>query len=56
MQSKLAKESERALVLATQRLTPEERVNAFLQHGKLIMELHRAGEKMRSQASHRPKS
>jgi hypothetical protein len=47
MESKLAKEAERALVDATQRLSPEGRLNAFLAHCRLVMELHEAGKKMR---------
>jgi hypothetical protein len=39
MESKVAKEAERALVEATQRLSPEERLNAFLAHSRLVMEL-----------------
>jgi hypothetical protein len=46
MQSKLAKEAERALVEATQRLTPEERLNAFLTHCRLVMELYEAGRQL----------
>lgn len=48
MESKLANEAERALVEATQRLTPEERLNAFLEHCRLVMDLYEAGEKMRA--------
>lgn len=50
MESKLAKEAERALIRATQRLSPEERLNAFLAHCRLIMELYEAGQKMRARA------
>jgi hypothetical protein len=42
MKSRLAKEAERALVDATQRLSPEERVSAFLEHCRLVMELYEA--------------
>lgn len=48
MESKLAKEAERALVEATQRLSPEERLNAFLEHCRLVTELYEAGQKMRA--------
>ena len=48
MESKLAKQAEQALIEATQRLTPEERLNAFLTHCKLVMELYEAGRKMRA--------
>jgi hypothetical protein len=51
MQSKLAKEAEQALIEATQRLTPEERLNAFLAHCELVMELYEAGQKMRATPS-----
>lgn len=48
MESKIAKEAERALVEATQRLSPEERLNAFLEHCRLMMDLYEAGQKMRA--------
>jgi hypothetical protein len=51
MESKLAKEAERALVEATQRLSPEERLNAFLEHCRLVTELYEAGQKMRAAQS-----
>ena len=35
------------LVTANQRLSPEERLDAFLTHGELMMELYRAGEEIR---------
>jgi hypothetical protein len=47
MESKVAKDAERALVEATQRLTPEERLNAFLAHCRLVMELFEAGQRAR---------
>ncbi len=50
MESRLAKEAERALIAATQRLSPEERLNAFLAHCRLMMELYEAGQQLRSQA------
>jgi hypothetical protein len=50
MKSKLAEAAERALVDATQRLSPEQRVNAFLVHCRLVTELYQAGRKLRSQA------
>ena len=53
MESKLAKQAERALVEATQRLSPEERLNAFLTHCRLLMELHGAGQTMRMRSSQR---
>ena len=51
MESKVAKEAERALVEATQRLSPEERLNAFLAHCRLVVELYEAGQKARSQSA-----
>lgn len=47
MESKIAKEAERALVEATQRMSPEERLNAFLAHCRLVMELHEAARAVR---------
>jgi hypothetical protein len=48
MKSKLAEAAEKALVEATQRLSPEQRVNAFLTHSRLVMQLYEAGRKMRT--------
>jgi hypothetical protein len=48
MESKLAEEAKLALLVATQRLTPEQRLNAFLAHCQLVMELHQAGRQLRS--------
>lgn len=50
MESNIAKEAEQALVEATQRLNPEERLNAFLAHCRLIMELYEAGQEARRSA------
>ena len=46
MESKLAKAAELSLIEATQRLRPEERVNAFLEHCRLVTELYEAGRRM----------
>jgi hypothetical protein len=35
------------LLAANQRLTPEERLNAFLTHSRLMMELYQAGQAAR---------
>lgn len=51
MESKLAKEAEQLLIEATQKLTPEERLNAYLEHCRLVMELYEAGGQIRSQAA-----
>jgi len=45
MRSRIAEEAERELVEATQRLTPEQRVHAFLRHSRLLMQLHEAGKR-----------
>jgi hypothetical protein len=52
MKSKLAEAAEQALVEATQRLSPEQRVNAFLAHCRLVTQLYEAGRKLRSRAAH----
>jgi hypothetical protein len=38
------------LVAANQRLSPEERLNAYLTHSRLMMELYRAGQAARTPA------
>ena len=48
MQSKLAQEARLAAIAATQLLTPEERLDAFLEHSQLMMELHEAAENLRN--------
>jgi hypothetical protein len=48
MESKLARDARQALIAATQRLTPEERLQAFLRHSRLMMALYRAGQQIRS--------
>jgi len=48
MKSKLAEEAEQALIEATQKLCPEERLNAFLEHCRLVTQLHEAGQQLRS--------
>jgi hypothetical protein len=48
MESKLAMEAERQLVEATQRLSPQERLNAMLEHCRLVAQLYEAGQEMRS--------
>jgi hypothetical protein len=48
MESTLARDAERALLEATQRLSREERVEAFLAHSRLVMKLRGAGRKLRA--------
>ena len=49
MDSRLANEADRALIETARRLTPEERLNAFLVHCRLLAELYQAGERIRAQ-------
>lgn len=44
MQSKVAQEVDLALAVAMRRLTPEQRLDAFLEHCELMMELFHAGQ------------
>ncbi|HXW91710.1 MAG TPA: hypothetical protein VEK33_14260 [Terriglobales bacterium] len=53
MESKLAQETDRSLVEATQRLSPEERLNAFLTHCRLVMELYEAGRELEARSGRR---
>jgi hypothetical protein len=55
MESKLANEAERALIEATQRLSPEERLNAFLEHCRLVTQLYEAGQKIRPRGTSQQK-
>ena len=48
VESKVAKEARLALLADARRLTPEQRLNAFLTHCQLVMQLHVAGQKIRS--------
>jgi hypothetical protein len=43
MDSKLARQQKDAVFQAVQRLTPEQRLNAYLTHCRLVMGLYRAG-------------
>lgn len=45
MSSKLARDLKRAQIAEAQRWTPEERVQAFLAHSRLLAELYLAGQK-----------
>lgn len=46
MESKVAKQAERALIEATQQMSPEERLEAFLEHSQLVMDLYEAGQQL----------
>lgn len=50
MESKLAADGKRRLLADNQRLTPAQRLEAFLVHNRLIMELYRAGLHARTRA------
>lgn len=45
---------DQGLLAATQRLTPEQRLDAFLVHSRLMMELYLAGQQAR--AARQPQS
>jgi hypothetical protein len=48
MVSKLAEEAHAAMIAAMQRLSPEGRLNAFLTHSRLMVELQQAGRSIRA--------
>ena len=48
MESKLAREAQQALLADTRLMTPEERLNAFLEHCQLMAALYDAGQQLRS--------
>lgn len=48
MESKLARQLRDELLAAMERLTPEERLRAFLAHCRLVSELYEAGRRHRS--------
>ncbi|HEX7061055.1 MAG TPA: hypothetical protein VF200_03745 [Woeseiaceae bacterium] len=48
MKSRIAEQSERAMLDSVRRLTPEQRLNAFLEHCRLIASLERAGRRQPS--------
>jgi hypothetical protein len=51
MESKLAQQAEQGLIEAMRSLTPEQRLDAFLAHCQLMMELYELGQKMRSRGT-----
>lgn len=53
MESKLARQLEEDLIAAVRRLTPEERLRAFLAHCRLVSELQEAGRRHRAQEPQR---
>ena len=50
VESKLAQQLRQELIAATQALTPEQRLEAFLEHSQLIAELYEAGCRLRAEA------
>jgi hypothetical protein len=56
MDSNLAFQAEQALRDSIQRLTPEERLNAFLMHSQLMMQLYKSGQRHRRQMARSKKS
>jgi len=54
MHSKLATEAKAGLVAETQRLTPENRLNAFLEHCRLMVALREAGRELQPRSRHFP--
>jgi hypothetical protein len=50
MDSKLARQQKDAVFRAVQRLTPEQRLNAYLTHCRLVMGLYQAGAARRGSA------
>jgi hypothetical protein len=53
-ESKLAAQAKLDLVALTQSMTPEQRLEAFLTHSQLMMELYKAGEELRSKSARLP--
>lgn len=49
MESRLAREAEADLLETMRRMSPEQKLNAFLEHCQLVMELYQAGLKQREQ-------
>jgi len=50
MHSRLAHEGRKALIAEARRLSREERLRAFARHSKLVIELHNAARRVRSNA------
>ena len=47
MESRLAHQAEAELLKTMRRMTPEQKLNAFLEHCQLVMELYSAGQELR---------
>jgi hypothetical protein len=48
MQSKIATAAKDALIASAERLSPEERLNAYVAHSRLLVELRAAGARLRN--------
>jgi len=48
MESKLARQLREDLIASVRRLTPEERLKAFVTHNRLVSELYQAGQRHRA--------
>ena len=48
MHSKLANQSKQALLAASKRLTPEQRLESYVVHCRLVMDLYAAGQQARA--------
>jgi hypothetical protein len=55
MESKLAAHAKRQLAVANLRLTPEQRLDAFVVHCRLMMDLYLAGQRLRGTAPRSPR-
>jgi hypothetical protein len=55
MKSELAMRAKLDLVAITRSMSPEQRLEAFLAHSQLTMELYMAGEQIRSRSRLSPK-
>lgn len=53
MESKIAQQAREDLIAGTRSLTPEQRLQAFLRHCRLVMKLYRAGQQVRTGAGRR---
>jgi hypothetical protein len=54
MESRLARQAEAALLDTMRRMTPEQRLDAFLEHCQLVMELYDAGRQQRAKHAQTP--
>ena len=54
MESRLAREADADLLETMRRMTPEQKLNAFLDHCQLVMELYQAGRAQREQLTQAP--